>query len=48
MTETITGTDRSAGVSFTELLDGDSHPVSDILRAESRLGVRDGLLRRPW
>ena len=35
MTETITGTDRSAGVSFAELLDLDSHPVSDVLRRES-------------
>jgi phenylpropionate dioxygenase-like ring-hydroxylating dioxygenase large terminal subunit len=47
MTETITGTDRSAGVSFSELLDGDSHPVSDILRMESREGVREGNTRIP-
>jgi phenylpropionate dioxygenase-like ring-hydroxylating dioxygenase large terminal subunit len=47
MTETITGTDRSAGVSFTELLDGDSHPVSDVLRAESRVGLREGNTRIP-
>ncbi len=37
MTETVTGTDRSAGVSYTELLDRDSHPVSEVLRAESPL-----------
>ena len=37
MTETLTGTDRSAGVSLAELLDQDSHPVSDILRRESPL-----------
>ncbi len=37
MTETLTGTDRSAGISFTELLDLDSHPVSDLLREESPL-----------
>jgi phenylpropionate dioxygenase-like ring-hydroxylating dioxygenase large terminal subunit len=47
MTETITGTDRSAGISFTELLDGDSHPVSETLRAESRIGVSDGNTRVP-
>ncbi len=47
MTETVTGTDRSAGISFTELLDGDSHPVSDILRAESRIGVTEGNTRIP-
>jgi len=38
MTETLTGTDRSAGISFTELLDEDTHPVSEILRKESPLG----------
>lgn len=37
MTETLTGTDRSAGITFDELLDLDSHPVSDVLRAESVL-----------
>ena len=47
MTETITGTNRSAGVSFTELLDGDSHPVSDLLRAESRVGISEGNTRVP-
>jgi phenylpropionate dioxygenase-like ring-hydroxylating dioxygenase large terminal subunit len=47
MTETITGTDRSGGVSFTQLLDADSHPVSEILRAESRIGVREGNTRIP-
>jgi nitrite reductase/ring-hydroxylating ferredoxin subunit len=35
MTETRTGSDRSAGVSYLELLDADSHPVRDILRVES-------------
>ena len=35
MTETFTGTDRSAGVSYQTLLDEDTHPVRDILRAES-------------
>ncbi len=47
MTETISGTDRSAGVSLTELLDGDSHPVSNLLRDESRIGVTDGNTRVP-
>ncbi len=47
MTETITGTDRSAGISLSELLDADSHPVSAVLRAESRIGVRDGNTRIP-
>ena len=35
MTETLTGTNRSAGVNYQELLDADSHPVRDILRVES-------------
>jgi phenylpropionate dioxygenase-like ring-hydroxylating dioxygenase large terminal subunit len=35
MVETITGTDRSAGVSYTEVLDADSHPVRDILRVDN-------------
>lgn len=35
MTETLTGTDRSAGVSYDELLDGDTRPVPDYLRAQS-------------
>lgn len=47
MTETVTGTDRSAGISYAELLDGDSHPVSDVLRRESRVGVADGNTRVP-
>ena len=47
MTETITGTDRSAGVSFTELLAADSHPVDDLLRDESRVGITDGNTRIP-
>ena len=32
MTETVTGTDRSAGISYDELFDRDTHPVSGILR----------------
>lgn len=35
MTEVLTGTDRSAGVSLSHLQELDSHPVSDILRNES-------------
>ena len=35
MTETVTGTNRSAGISYIELLDQDSHPVRDIMRVES-------------
>jgi phenylpropionate dioxygenase-like ring-hydroxylating dioxygenase large terminal subunit len=35
VTETTTGTDRSAGIRYAELLDADSHPVPDILRADS-------------
>ena len=37
MTETTTGTHRSAGIRYTALLDADSHPVPDILRADSPL-----------
>ena len=37
MTETLTGTNRSAGISYEELLDEDSHPVRDILRVDSPL-----------
>ena len=47
MTETITGTDRSAGVSQTELLDQDTHPVAPALREESRQGITDGNTRVP-
>jgi phenylpropionate dioxygenase-like ring-hydroxylating dioxygenase large terminal subunit len=47
MTETITGSDRSAGISYTELLDGDSHPVDEILRRESREGLPEGNTRIP-
>ncbi|MDG1264753.1 MAG: aromatic ring-hydroxylating dioxygenase subunit alpha [Ilumatobacter sp.] len=47
MTETITGTNRSAGISFTELLNGDTGPVDDILRDESRVGLREGNTRIP-
>ena len=32
MTETLTGTDRSAGISYDELFDADTHPVSEVLR----------------
>ena len=35
MTETLTGTNRSAGISYLELLDQDSHPVRNIMRVES-------------
>jgi len=35
MTETLTGTDRSAGINYLKLLEEDSHPVRDILRVES-------------
>jgi len=37
VTETMTGTRRSAGIRYAELLDADSHPVPDILRVESPL-----------
>ncbi len=47
MTETITGTNRSAGVSQTELLDQDTHPVAAALREESRQGVTEGNTRVP-
>ncbi len=47
MTETTSPTDRSAGVSLTELLDQDSHPVSDVFRTESRVGIREGNTRIP-
>jgi len=33
--ETKTGTDRSAGVTYQELLDQDSHPVPDVMRRVS-------------
>ena len=32
MTETKTGNNRSAGITYQQLLDGDSHPVPDIFR----------------
>ncbi len=35
MTETLTGTNRSAGVTYQEILDEDSHPVRDILRVDA-------------
>lgn len=37
MTETITGTRRSAGATYDEILDTDSHPVRPILRADRPL-----------
>lgn len=37
MIETRTGTDRSAGIDYLELLDQDSHPVDDIFRVASPL-----------
>ncbi len=47
MTETITGTNRSAGISQTELLDQDTHPVAAALREESRQGITEGNTRIP-
>ncbi len=47
MTETTNRTGRSSGVSFTELLAADSHPVDDLLRDESRAGLTDGNTRVP-
>jgi len=35
MTETVTGRNRSAGIAYSQLLDDDTHPVTDALRAES-------------
>ncbi|MBW2401731.1 MAG: aromatic ring-hydroxylating dioxygenase subunit alpha [Deltaproteobacteria bacterium] len=35
MTETTTGSNRSAGINYLKLLDEDSHPVRDIMRVES-------------
>ena len=35
MTETITGTDRSAGITYQDLLDTDTHPVPEVLRRVS-------------
>ena len=35
MTETRSGSNRSAGIDYLKLLDEDSHPVRDILRVES-------------
>ena len=37
MVETLTGTDRSAGISYTEILQTDSHPVREILKVDSPL-----------
>ena len=37
MVETVTGSNRSAGTTYQQLLDEDSHPVRDILRSESPL-----------
>ncbi len=41
MTETLTGTDRSAGVSYEELLDDDTRPVPEHLRAASPMPPGD-------
>ncbi len=35
MVETVTGTDRSAGITYQQLLDEDSHPVPKLFRVES-------------
>ena len=32
MTETVTETGRSAGISYDELFEADTHPVSEVLR----------------
>lgn len=37
MVETITGTDRSAGISYSDILKTDSHPVRDILKVDNPL-----------
>ncbi len=37
MVETVTATDRSAGITYQELLDQDSHPVPELFRVESPL-----------
>ncbi len=37
MTEILTGTDRSAGITYQTLLDEDSHPVPEVMRRESPL-----------
>ena len=34
MTETLTGTNRSGGISFAKLLELDSHPVSSVMSTE--------------
>jgi phenylpropionate dioxygenase-like ring-hydroxylating dioxygenase large terminal subunit len=47
MTETITGTDRSAGISYTDLLDADTHPVPVVLRTPSRQNLPEGNTRVP-
>jgi nitrite reductase/ring-hydroxylating ferredoxin subunit len=45
VTETNTGTSRSAGIDYLELLDADSHPVRDIMRAD--LPMEPGSTRVP-
>ena len=45
MTETTTGTDRSAGVAYSRLLDADTHPVRGVFRRESPM--TPGNLRVP-
>ncbi len=37
MVETITGTDRSAGITYQSLLDEDAHTPPDIMREQSPL-----------
>ena len=37
MVETVTGSNRSAGTPYREILDADTHPVRDVLYAESPL-----------
>ncbi len=39
MVETLTGTDRSAGISYRELLANDTHPVSAVLGDESPMAA---------
>ena len=37
MVETVSGTDRSAGITYQTLLDADSHPVPELYRVQSPL-----------
>ena len=45
MTETLTGTNRSSGITYQQVLDGDTHAVSDCLRRESP--IEPGVTRVP-